>query len=578
MHGLLLYPVHAAESGQFIQDVQFLRRRRDDVSIIRNRPRFFVRHFRLTLLINPLQPHQLFHEPEQFLRPDRLGQKGVATGNAAPFPIRLNDAGGDRYDRRLPKFWYPPYLLNRLEAGHHRHHQIHEDEVGPDRLCLSDPLFPVRGQGDVKPERLQQTEQHQTVFLHVIRNEDFSVFPSFRLIAGHLPGFGHLPPGEDLLQYGQGNFKPEDRSSAMPAFRMNLPAHKTDQPAGDRQSQARPLGALFRIAGLLKRSEDYGKLFGSHADTCVPNLKPERNPVFVGKPAFDPQCDTSLICELDRVAQQVEQHLTQTFLIGIHRGRQIIRDIKDKFDILLVCGHPHDAGHAVQEIRQSDRDGIKLQFPGLDFCQVQDVVDKGEQMLPAFGDDIQAVGLSGGQSPVPPENLGIAQNAVEGSAEFMAHVGKKCALGLIGGLGCFFGLAKLMSPLIHLNLKPVLLALNGSHPPAESAGNQADHQNQHETSEPPAFPPGRRDDDFEGCPFLIPHAVVVGSPDPEGICAASEVSVGCEPPFRIRIIPISFKSLKHIRVAILIRGSVIQSRKLEGKHIIPVGKHHLPDF
>ena len=82
----------------------------------------------------------------------------------------------------------------------------------------------------------------------------------------------------------------------------------------------------------------------------------------------------------------------------------------------------------------------ELQLAGFDFGQVEDIVDQGQQVLAALLDGGQAAVTSGSKLP-PLEDLGIAQDAVEGRAQLVAHIRQEAALGTIGRLGGFLGAA-----------------------------------------------------------------------------------------------------------------------------------------
>lgn len=79
--------------------------------------------------------------------------------------------------------------------------------------------------------------------------------------------------------------------------------------------------------------------------------------------------------------------------------------------------HPHVAGRIVD-----------IQFTRFDFRQVEHVVDERQEMAAAVLDSSQTLALRETEIGVAPEYLRVAQHAVEGSTQLVAHVGKELAL------------------------------------------------------------------------------------------------------------------------------------------------------
>ena len=63
----------------------------------------------------------------------------------------------------------------------------------------------------------------------------------------------------------------------------------------------------------------------------------------------------------------------------------------------------------------------------------------------------QTVFLLGSSCFVPLQDLGVAQNAVEGSAEFMAHVSQKLTFGIISCIRSLFSRLQLSRSFLNPN-------------------------------------------------------------------------------------------------------------------------------
>ena len=77
----------------------------------------------------------------------------------------------------------------------------------------------------------------------------------------------------------------------------------------------------------------------------------------------------------------------------------------------------------------------QFQPPGLDLRQIEQVVDQRQQVFPALADDVQALAhlVVSGQFLAPSQDLDVAQDAVQGGAQFVAHVRQEGAFRLVGG-------------------------------------------------------------------------------------------------------------------------------------------------
>ncbi len=83
-------------------------------------------------------------------------------------------------------------------------------------------------------------------------------------------------------------------------------------------------------------------------------------------------------------------------------------------------------------------DGLQLEPAGLDLGKVEHVVDDGQQRLAAEEQGVDKVLLVDVERGAE-EEMSHADDAVERSADLVAHVGEERTLGLVGGDGGFLG-------------------------------------------------------------------------------------------------------------------------------------------
>ena len=144
---------------------------------------------------------------------------------------------------------------------------------------------------------------------------------------------------------------------------------------------------------------------------------------------LDVDDDLARVGEFHRVAQQVNDDLPHARFIAGHGVTDFGRDFEGEFQTLLRrLGREHVNGsfHAGRE-----REGALLHFhlAGLDFGNVQDVVDDREQRLAAGPDGLDVVPLLRRQTGAQ-EQAGHGDDAVHGRANLVAHVGDELGLAL----------------------------------------------------------------------------------------------------------------------------------------------------
>ena len=139
------------------------------------------------------------------------------------------------------------------------------------------------------------------------------------------------------------------------------------------------------------------------------------------------QRDAALIGELDGIVQQVAHHLAQPGRIGVQAGRQFIAELGVQVQALGLRGIGIGQRHLVQHLPQIKRARLQHHVTGLDLGHVEHVIDHAEQMPATLVDGLGVLtGVFGLR--IVADDLGKAQNAIEGRAQLMRHVGHKIAL------------------------------------------------------------------------------------------------------------------------------------------------------
>lgn len=141
--------------------------------------------------------------------------------------------------------------------------------------------------------------------------------------------------------------------------------------------------------------------------------------------------------EFHGVREQVEQNLSKLFRVCPHSVRLLGRiggaAVMIERDLLggeLRCDKGFQLGHQAREFQV---DEAVFQLTGVDACEVQDVVDKREQMLIRQAHTLQILTLRIADRPPHAERqqVGVATNGMQRRAQFVRHRGKEVCFGRV---------------------------------------------------------------------------------------------------------------------------------------------------
>ncbi len=156
------------------------------------------------------------------------------------------------------------------------------------------------------------------------------------------------------------------------------------------------------------------------------------------------QSHMSLIGKLDGVAQQIDQYLPQAYRIAPDHGLGLSFIVKLQGNTLLLGLLLHQLQDMATETLQIKRNLFQLQHAGFNFGEIENVTQYTQQGTTGILNMGQTIALLFGQFRTL-QQVGHAENAVEGRADLMAHGGQELTLGPTGRLGFQFGLMQLVS-------------------------------------------------------------------------------------------------------------------------------------
>ena len=323
-----------------------------------------------------------------------------------------------------------------FDSTQNRHLDVHEHQIKiPFRKELQGFLAVGRTLG-AKAQLVQHAHGYGLIHHVVLDQENAQVLgPLFPLLgfAGRL--FTLDPDDLGFVRLGKENREPEGRTFVLPAFDAHASAHLFHQLAGDVQAQARAaVLARGRGISLGEGFEKFALGLGGDADARVGNFEPHplrRELAFAVGVARYLQADRAFFGELQRVAHQVDQNLMQPRLVADDEFGQLIIQVQNKLQAFLADLENKGVGHALDRVGQVEGFVFELQLAGLDLGKIQNLIDDPEQTARAGSHDFRGLPLLVAQLHVQ-QQIGHADDRVQGRAQFVGQVGDERALGGIG--------------------------------------------------------------------------------------------------------------------------------------------------
>ena len=237
--------------------------------------------------------------------------------------------------------------------------------------------------------------------------------------------------------FTQARREPEGRARARGRFHADLAAHEFGQALGNGQTQACAAKAAGGGGvGLGKALEQPGDLLLGEPDAGVAHFEAQGRLAGILGEKPHPDAHLAGLGELDGVVGVVDQDLPQAQRIADEVLRHVRGHVKKQFQPLGLGFFPDQRGHVFEHSRQVEVGLFDGQLAGLNFREIQNIVDDAQQMLAGLLDLAHVVALAGGEFGGQ-RQVGQAHDGVHGGADFVAHVGQEIGLeqgGLHGGL------------------------------------------------------------------------------------------------------------------------------------------------
>ena len=117
-------------------------------------------------------------------------------------------------------------------------------------------------------------------------------------------------------------------------------------------------------------------LFGGNADPGVGDRKAQ--PHVAVRPVFelDAEHDLTLFRKLDRVADKIDDDLTQAAGIAHESIRNIGANVAGQFELLLMSPLGENPERVLESVAQVELDAIEIELARLDLGEIKDVIDQ----------------------------------------------------------------------------------------------------------------------------------------------------------------------------------------------------------
>ncbi len=251
----------------------------------------------------------------------------------------------------------------------------------------------------------------------------------------------HLCLGErfSTRRHAQGCIECERGALAQRTVDPQITAHGQCQAPGNGQPQAgATIASCDGAVGLGEGFKNSLQLDRFNADPSIDHLESDASLTLAGPIRAHLQPDRAMPGEFQRIADQIGQHLPHPQRIADDTRRHIVFDTELQVQApglrLWLIGAQQLGQHGLE----FERHRLHIHTPGLDLGEVEDVVDDAQQRIGRCLDQRQMLMLLLGQRRRE-HQFAQPEDGIHGRANLVTHVGKKFALGAIGGFGIQLG-------------------------------------------------------------------------------------------------------------------------------------------
>jgi hypothetical protein len=229
-----------------------------------------------------------------------------------------------------------------------------------------------------------------------------------------------------------------ERASFPGLARQSDPAaHHLHDSGGDCEPEAgAPVPARRRAVLLLERLEYAFLVFRRDADSGVADAEVKDGRLLGAVVDFDAENDFPGFGELDRVSDEIHDHLPQSSYISDKRVGHFRGDFEHELETLLIGAKSERADGVGETLPKSEFRALDIEAARLDLGEIEDVVDDVDQSVGGAARCLDVLPLIRREVGVERE-LEHSEHAIHGCPDLVAHVREELALGYVRGFCCF---------------------------------------------------------------------------------------------------------------------------------------------
>ena len=325
-----------------------------------------------------------------------------------------------------------PDLARQGEPVHLRHHHVEHGDV--ERLALRDEL--ERGGRELERDGLhlprERVPSDDLAVRRVVVDDQDPLAGEVREAVVERDRRRHVGRGD-------GQRDAEGRALLLLALDRDRAAHQLHEALRDGEAEAGAAEAARRRGvDLAERREEHVHPVGRDPDARVADGELDLVRAAAGRRGVHEHHDLAALGELDRVREQVQEHLPQARLVADDPGRRVVVDEAAELELLLPRPRRDDVERSFDAVAQVERLALEIELAGLDLRVVEDVVDHVQQRVAARVDDLGELPLLAREVGAEQE-VGHADHGVHRRPDLVAHRGEEGALRLRRGLGLLAG-------------------------------------------------------------------------------------------------------------------------------------------
>ena len=165
-----------------------------------------------------------------------------------------------------------------------------------------------------------------------------------------------------------------------------------------------------------------------------------------------------MLSKFDGVAHEVHEDLAQPAWIAAQPEGHLVMNQRRQFQVFGAGAFGEEFEGVLNRFGHVEVLHFKSQFARLDPGEIEDVIDDREQGFGAAADGFGKVALFGSEMGLQ-QQIGHADDAIHGRADFVAHHGQKLALGTVGTIGGDGQLTRMGDGVLQLSVRRSQLAI-----------------------------------------------------------------------------------------------------------------------